>query len=268
MIQYKINKIKNVIIKFSFYIMSFFIIIGIFLLLWTSNDELWVNNKFWQVVLRELGAFIAISFTISLFWDMFGRKQLLDNVLDVTRLSDEIQQSGLTKIIEYFPDYNKWQDHFVKNNNLDIVFSYGSGWRSNLKITLGEFVSKKGNRIRVIMPDPNDPLTINELARRFKYDETSMISKIQEAEVDFKDLASKAEENGAIVEIWFIPAAITYSFYRFNNLLIFAMFTHRQEKRIKVPSFVCEKGGWLYDYFEKEFEEMVNPDRKLTRKVL
>lgn len=268
MIRYKINSIKNVLIKFSFYVISLFIGLGIFLLLWTSNDELWVNNTFWQTILRELGAFIAISFTISLFWDVFGRKQLLDNVLDVTSLSDEIQQSGLIKIIENFPDYDKWQDHFTKSNILDIVFSYGSGWRSNLKITLGEFVSKKGNRIRVIMPDPNDSLTMKELARRFTYEETSLISKIQEAEVDFKDLASKAEKNGASVEIWFIPAAITYSFYRFNDLLIFAMFTHRQEKRIKVPSFVCEKGGWLYDYFEKEFDQMVNPERRLTRKVI
>ncbi len=192
----------------------------------------------------------------------------MDVVLTTTRLSDEISLSGLLSIIESFPDYDQWNEHFENSSELDLFFSYGSAWRSHQRFQLNKFISKKGNKIRVIMPDPDDQLTIEELARRFDYDPHKLKSRIEETKEDFKNLALKASENGASVEIWYIPAAPVFSFYRFNNILIFALFTHQKDKIVKVPSFVCEKRGRLYNYFKREFEVMINEDRKLTRKIV
>lgn len=107
-----------------------------------------------------------------------------------------------------------------------------------------------------MFPDPEDGRTVSELAQRFDYKPEQLVRFIQESLADFRDLQSTS---GAEVQLWFLSAAPQFSFYIFDQLAIVALYTHRRQ-RIPVPTLVCDRGGWLYDYVRKEFDAMVETD--------
>ena len=76
---------------------------------------------------------------------------------------------------------------------------------------------------------------------------------INEAINDFK----KLKENSNIkLELRLLKEAPLYSLYRFDDKIIFATFTHRNNA--SVPTFICKKDGTLYNYFSNEFEQILN----------
>jgi hypothetical protein len=56
-----------------------------------------------------------------------------------------------------------------------------------------------------------------------------------------------------------------FSFYRFNNKAVFALYNHRAG-RLPVPTFVCEEGGFLFRYLTDEIEGIL-ANKSCTRKL-
>jgi len=225
--------------------------------LWISaNDNWWKSCKVWQTVLQNIGALLVVTVAISLLWELYGKRAFLDEVLAKAQISKELTFAGITKITDSFHHDLDWKTYFLTVNKLDIFFAYARTWRNTYTEELQKVASREGARIRIVLPDPEDKQVIAELARRFKYTDGEMKKLIREAETFFRNLSNSAGANGAQIDIWFLPAAPYFSFYRFDRVGILALYTHRRE-RSPVPTFVCEMGGTLYDYIRKEFEAMI-----------
>jgi hypothetical protein len=69
-----------------------------------------------------------------------------------------------------FPKYlevTDWKEQFAKSERLDLFRSYGRTWKNIYTTEIQRFASRHGVRIRVIHPNPEDPVAMEELARRF-----------------------------------------------------------------------------------------------------
>lgn len=232
-------------------------IIGIGMLYISAREDWWKNYKVWQTVLQNVGALLMVTVALGLLWELYGKRSFLDEVLSKAQISKEISFAGITKITDSFHHELDWKTYFRTVNKLDIFFAYGHTWRNTYNEELQKVASRKGARIQIVLPDPEDRQVIVELARRFNYSDDEMKRVIMEAETYFRNLSKSVGDNGAQIDIWFLPAAPLFSFYRFDRVGILALYTHRRE-RVSVPTFVCEMGGTLYDYIRKEFKAMIS----------
>ncbi len=233
--------------------------IGILLLYITADNNVWVNHKSWQSVIQQVGGLLLVTVAITLLWELIGKRAFLDEILAKAKISKELTFSGLTQVTDSFHRDLDWSSYFKSVNKLDIFFAYARTWRNTHLEDLQKVASRHDARIRVVLPDPDDAQVVRELARRFDYTPETLKELILEAEAYFKDLRKYAGDGGAKVDLWYLPAAPHFTFYRFDNIAIMALYTHRKE-RTPVPTFVCEMGGTLYDYIRKEFDAMVKQD--------
>ncbi len=225
--------------------------------LYLSTCGNWLKGKeSLLTVIRDVGSLLFVTVAITLLWELYGKRAFLDEILAKVQISKEIKFAGVVKITDSFHRDIDWKSYFHTVNKLDIFFAYGRTWQNTHIQELKEVAARKGARIRVVLPDPEDEQTVCELARRFSSTPENLKTLIKEAETNFRNLRASAGTNGAQINIWFLPAAPLFTFYRFDNIAIFALYSHRRE-RAPVSTFVCEMGGTLYDYIRKEFNAMI-----------
>jgi hypothetical protein len=96
----------------------------------------------WQALVRESGALLFITGVITLLWDLYGKRALLDEVLAKAQLSKDIDVAGIDRVMDSFQSRNlDWTPYFDKASTLDIFFAYGHTWRNthleDLKLLAG-----------------------------------------------------------------------------------------------------------------------------------
>lgn len=240
-------------------------LVGVALLYISSLETLWTGREALQAVARNIGGFLFATLVLALLWEIWGKRAFLDEILAKVQLSRDIQSAGIVKFTDNFHEGIDWRSYFRTATKIDIFFAYGQTWRNTYLDEFRRIASNPEARVRVVLPDPDDDLTIKELARRFNYTPDQLRGLVRDAENYFKRLRPMPGTTGAQVDIWFLPGTQQFSFYRFDHIAIVALYSHRRE-RIPVPAIACEDGGTLYDYIRKEFDAMTR-DGGMARKV-
>jgi len=88
-----------------------------------------------------------------------------------------------------------------------------------------------------------------------------MKREIEVARAFFQHQKEKAKGE---LEIYFSAIVPVFTFYRFNNKAVFALYNHRVGK-LPVPTVICDNEGFLFHYITAEFEGILADER--TRRV-
>jgi len=239
-------------------------VVGIILLYVVSLDGFWAGHESLQTVVRDAASLFLVTGTITVIWQLLGKREFQNELFAIARISEEIRSAG---IIAYTPSFLRnidWDALFAGVRQLDVFFAYGRTWRATHDEELKAIAGRHGATIRVVLPDPLDRPTVNELARRFECNRDELQSLIEAAAQYFRDLGAENHGTGATVGIWFLPAAPTFSFYFFDDVALLAFYTHRRE-RVPVPAFLLARGGTLYDFLHQEFAAMISEENGLAR---
>ncbi|MFB2974268.1 hypothetical protein ACE1CD_35340 [Aerosakkonema sp. BLCC-F183] len=231
------------------------VVVGFGFLCVSAQKDWGENWKIPQNLIQNLGGAIFTAGALSFVWDMAAKRAFLDEVLAKVNLSQEFQKAGIVKITEWdnITSLN-WKAYFEGVRELDIFFTYGRTWSRTYTSELKELASKKEVCIRLVLPDNNDPFVLGELSRLFCIEEKELKKRIEETADFFQNLR---KPNGAKIDVYFCEGIPFFSFYRFNDIAVVAMVTHRRERGVKIPTFVCEKGGTIYNYIREDFEDMI-----------
>ena len=238
-------------------------ILGVLLLYIAANSKAWAGAESWQTVIRDIGSLLVVSVAVAGLWELFGKRAFRDELLAKAQLAQDVRTAGLVKITDSFLRDVDWDPVFRNVNKLDIFFAYGQTWRNSHRERLLAAANRR-IRLRVVLPDPGDEKTVSELAKRFNYTKERVIDLIKEAEQDFRQIGSKYPASSTTVDIWYLPAAPLFTFYRFDWTAIIAVYSHRLE-RAAVPALVVESPGKLYDFIRQEFEAMIDEKQGLAR---
>jgi len=212
---------------------------------------------------REGGAVLLASVALALLWDLAGKRAFADEILAKANMSRDLAEAGLTVITESFQDDRiAWDELFTNACKLDLFVSYGSTWRNSHLHKIETMLMDKDARVRVVFPDPEDPEVVKALSIRYLKTPEDMQHEIHAARVFFDQRKWTAK---GTVETYFTRMLPLCSFYRFNNRVVFALYTHRLG-RFGVPTFIAEKEGFLFKYFTMEFESIIG-DKERTRRV-
>ena len=216
--------------------------------MWWSGTSEWKSNDQMQAFLGQVGGLLLATGLLAVAWDLFGRRSLANEVLAKAGLSADVVRAGIVRVTDQYLAEVEWASLFRDVNRLDIFVAYAATWRNTHRANLQEVAGRPGARIRVFLPDPRDPQTVAVLADRFHMQPDALIIKINEAIQDFRSLAVPG---GATVEVWVHAGDAVFSCYRFDSRAVLTLYSHGQERRTQVPTFVID-GGTLLEFVYNE----------------
>ncbi len=207
----------------------------------------------WDAVLREGGALLFVTATLSVAWDLRGRRQLTNEVLAAADLSEDIVQTGITRITSHYGDID-WNDLINRASRVDFFFAYAATWRAYHDAALRRLVKREGTHLRVVLPDREDDAQVAHLASRFNTSVEQIKQKIKEAEDAFAGMAREAHATTG-VELRVTAAFPVLTYYRFDGRCV-GVFYSQAGARGEVPSFECQEGGTLHRFFSEQFKAL------------
>src|SRR6266700_854092 len=217
----------------------------------------------WAAFLAEGGAALFIAGVLAVVWELAGKRAFTDEILSKENMARDLAEAGVEVVTNSFKDERvRWDLLFKNACRLDIFISYGHTWRNTQLERIDKLLSDPSSRLRVVLPDPKDEVTMETLASRFDMLTKDVQDEIAGSQAFFEHRRKNA---AGIVEIYFTRITPLFSFYRFNNKTVFALYNHRKG-RLTVPTFVCDRDGFLFEYFSNEFEGIVG-DTQRTRRV-
>lgn len=184
-----------------------------------------------------------------------------DNILAKLTISSSIDDAGLLDIKMQSRDIT-WGEYFEKVNEVDLFFTYARTWRHTNSNLLDQLVRRKGCRLRVVLPNPENNVILQELSNRFTKSPEEFRNLINEATKDYLKLREVGEKYGAKVELWHASVTPMFTIYRFDKTMILALGSYKGTKG-DVPHIICKPKGALYKYAIEEFETLIGEDGRL-----
>jgi hypothetical protein len=227
------------------------LLVGAILILFGQSASLnWL-----RVLLTHTGSFVIASVAMALIFQFWQIKGLLEDLLSVTRWSEQIEASGISGFSTNFHDSVQWDQLFdhKRSNRLNIMFAYASTWRNAHQQHLEEFLSDGQAKVEVVLPDPEVTVVMEEMAFRFGMNVDELKSRVLDALSFFKNLG---DSKPGSVRVYYIPKSLTFSFYRFNNHAVLASYRHRPN-RGSIMTLTAERGGDLYGWIREEWYGIV-----------
>jgi hypothetical protein len=139
------------------------------------------------------------------------------------------------------------------------MVGYAATWRNTHRAKLVKLLDKPDCRVEIVLPDHLEDAVITELAARFQLEPLDVRHRIEEAAADFKALGKAAK---GTLTIYSYKRAPHFTFYRFNNRVVFASYRHRPG-RGPILTLVGDRGGELYDWIRDEWYGITDDSMKL-----
>lgn len=184
-----------------------------------------------------------------------------DDILAKVIISSSIHEAGLIDITMQPRNIN-WDELFEKVSEIDVFFTYARTWRNSNSNLLDQFVRRNGCRLRVVLPNPENDVILQELSNRFAKSPEEFRNLINEATRDYLKMREIGEKYGAKVELWHASVTPMFTVYRFDKTVILALGSYRSTKG-DVPHFICQPEGTLYKYATAEFETLIGQEDRL-----
>ena len=218
-----------------------------------------------DVILVSVGATLLSAGVLSSLWELLAKRAYTEETLKRVGLKNDVVKAGVVQFVDNFRSSEiDWGDLLGNAKELDLFVCWAYTWRNMNKEKLEGILSRKGGKIRLILPDLDDELIVKRLSHDFKgYDEEKVRQRISDAIDFFKELDSNAASGQ--VEIWCISRSPQFSWYRVDTKVIFAFSAHRGKDA--VPTIVGQQGGFLYDFAVMEFEFLFEPTQSTSRRV-
>ena len=211
--------------------------------------------EFIRPVVRDLGSLLIASVAVGVLWEVIGKRSFRQELFAQAQISEDLQRAGIEGCFESFRRFDDWSEMFRNSTSVDIYVAYARTWRESCREDLETFVKRKKAYLRVILPDPTNELVVAELGRRYGYTPEEMQQHIKEA-IQFFDALRKAAPRGAKVEIWLCPTAPQFTFYRFDQHVLVAFYSHRAGK-VAVPLLILAKEGTLFRFISDEVSGII-----------
>lgn len=240
-------------------------VIGIALLVLSDFLD-WRDKLSWQSLVRDIGSLLIASVAVATIWELFSKRAFFAEALAASKLVEEINTTGIAGASAKWQGSVNWAKMFKSTNDLKIFFAYGRTWRNAYITDLTEFASRPNTKLTLVLPDSNDTLLMKAICQRMGIKPEELTNRINESKDEFIEIFNKSGKAKDKLQIWVVPFAPTYSYYCFGEKAVFTLYHHRAE-RTDSPTFIIEKGGTLYKFFESDFDNMTMGEKPRGKKI-
>jgi hypothetical protein len=229
-------------------------------LMWFSDTPLLQPHKTLQDLINQVGGVLITTGAIAVLWDLFARRELMNEILEKTGVSDEVRDAGVQHLKAASKDIS-WKELIEGAKSIDVFLAYGRSWFSNYSNSLQKFAESKSTSLNVYLPDPDDSSTMAILASRFGYSVVQLQDLIAETVKNFSDLK---KGDGSTVAIFYRKGYPTYTAQRFDRRWLVVSFYPNSVGRADIPTLLLGQGNYLDDFFQKDLDDTATASKALT----
>jgi hypothetical protein len=244
------RKITN---QSTFSLAALLFILGIGLRYWVGSPYWIINNEMVIELLKEISDLVAAAGLVAIIWELSIRRTFFNEVMEKVGLATDVDKAGLISVTTRFYQDVDWQNLFRNTERLDILFSYGGTWRGLNTLELSN-LANRGASVRVLLPNPANEDLMTQLGERYNATSQTVVTRIKEAEGDFHNKFSG--ERARNLEVRYINNAPVFDIYKFTDISILTLFSHRKGKT-SVPALIVRKDGTLFNFMQEEFEAIL-----------
>src|SRR5262245_46725372 len=219
------------------------------LLFW--GTALSTEHEFGRELLKSVGSILVSIGALAFMWELFTKRSFLEETLALANMTVELKNAGIERVSTRYLNELQWAEMITTSHSLCFFFTYARTWCNVNSVSLGEAARLKGRTVRVLLPDPDNPQVVNELARRFRSVTQDVENAIKETKTFFERLGRRPGE-GSVVEIRYVAATPLFSIYLLDERAVLSLYSH-QKKAGHVPTCVVKREGLIYRYLEEEF---------------
>ena len=127
--------------------------------------------------------------------------------------------------------YLRFDELLTESSTLSLYFIHSRRWRENHDAAIKAFV-KRGGALEVFLPDLENHELMFALVRHFE-DGPLILSLVADA---YRYFARLARDANPPVQLWLFNKYPTYSFYRFDQRAVIALYSNTAAKK-ELPAF-------------------------------
>lgn len=217
-------------------------------LLWLSNLVWFDSHSALEATANQLGGLLITIGGLGILWDLRGKREIMDEVLEKARIASDVSAAGLDRVTMNWLEV-PWDDLFQDAKHVSVFISYGSSWRKVHWTKLQEFAKGEKNSLRLFLPNPDDESTMRVLAQRYDYTLEKIRGNVLETAEEVAKLGISCP---ADIRIYYRAGDPTYTCYRFDDRVLVTLYSHKRE-RGDVPTLLVKRGTFR-DFFMQDLE--------------
>ena len=146
--------------------------------------------------------------------------------------------------------YQRFEELIAESTRIVLYFIHSRRWRENHDAAIKAFLGRHGTNLQIFLPDLENHELMFSLSRRFE-DGPLTPTLVIDA---YRYCCRLAREYGQ-PEIWLFGRYPAYSFYRFDQRAIIALYSNTAAKK-DIPTFEVSTDGLLGKFLASDIEDL------------
>ena len=205
-----------------------------------------------RIFLSTLLSTVATVLLANVLWEFIAKESFASSLMEIVSISKNIADSGVEAVYVDFLEIN-WKKLLQESKTLCVVVTYATTWRESNRSHLRNFLKEKGNKLTVILPDPEIQPNLDEYGRRFNLSPMEVKKRIEDSVLEFYQMGA---------HVYLYPGTMSASYYIFDNVGIMSFYNH-QKKKSTVPAIKAERHGKLYSFLDQEIQSLKSQSAKV-----
>jgi hypothetical protein len=165
--------------------------------------------------------------------------------------------SGLVRVGPFAGVIQRFEELIASAMRMDLYFIHSRRWRENHDAAIKAFLGRDNTSLAVFLPDVENHELMFSLAKHFE-DGPQIPALVVDAYRYFARLARDFEKP---VQVWLFSRYPTYSFYRFDDRAVIALYSNSASKK-DLPALEILTDSFLGRFLAADIEDLKRECRK------
>jgi hypothetical protein len=165
--------------------------------------------------------------------------------------------SGIVRVAPFTAFVQRFEELIAGSSRMALYFIHSRRWRENHDAAIKAFLARDGTTLEVFLPDLESHELMYSLGQHFD-DGPQIPGLITDA---YRYFARLARDYGKPAEIRLFGRYPTFSFYRFDDRAILALYSNTAAKK-DLPAFEVEADSYLGRFLDTDIEDLERECRR------
>ncbi len=173
------------------------------------------------------------------------------SILPMTLTPSTSEPTGIVRVGSFGGFVPRFDELIGSSSSMILYFIHSRRWRENHDAAIKAFLGREGTSLEVFLPDLENHELMFSLEKHFD-DGLLIPAMVEDA---YRYFARQAREFQKPVQIWLFGRYPTYSFYKFDQRAVMAMYSNSVAKK-ELPAFEVTTNGFLGSFLAADIEDL------------
>ncbi len=159
--------------------------------------------------------------------------------------------SGIVRVAPFAALVPRFDDLIASSSSMVVYFIHSRRWRENHDAAIKGFMGREGTSLEVFLPDLENHELMFSLEKHF--DDGPLIPAL--VEDAYRYFGRLARDYQKPVQVRLFGRYPTYSFYRFDERAVMAMYSNSVAKK-ELPAFEITMDGFLGSFLTADLDDL------------